>query len=216
MSLPAPTATPTVPPSPVPETGAVGQLEDVKKATIQIVAEGSFVDPAGAQIASAGSGSGFIVDPSGIAVTNNHVVAGAALIRVWVGGESEPRNAVILGVSECSDLAVIDIEGDGYEYLEWYEGEIQPGLTVYAAGYPLGDPEFTLTRGIVSKGQANGESSWASVDAVIEHDATINPGNSGGPLVSEQGQVIAVNYASSPDANQYFAITQKEALEFMW
>jgi serine protease Do len=191
----------------------VSQLEDVRKATIQIVAEGSFVDPAGAQIASAGSGSGFIIDPSGLAVTNNHVVAGAALIRVWVGGESEPRNAVILGVSECSDLAVIDIEGDGYDYLEWYEGEVQPGLTVYAAGYPLGDPEFTLTRGIVSKGRAGGESTWASVDAVIEHDATINPGNSGGPLVSEAGTVIAVNYASSQGANQYFAIAQKEALQ---
>ncbi len=86
-----------------------------------------------------------------------------------------------MGVSECSDLAVIDIEGDGYPYLEWFDGQVAPGLDVYAAGFPLGDPEFTLTRGIISKERADGETDWASVDWVVEHDATINPGNSGGP-----------------------------------
>ena len=79
---------------------------------------------------------------------------------------------------------MIDLEGDGYPFMDFYEGEINTGLDVFAAGFPLGDPEFTLTRGIVSKARAGGETSWASVDAVIEHDATINPGNSGGPLVT--------------------------------
>jgi len=163
----------------------------------------------------AGRGSGFIIDESGIAVTNNHVVTGAAFLRVWVGGESEPRNAKILAVSECSDLAVIDIDGDGYRYLEWYDGSISTGLDVYAAGFPLGDPEFTLTRGIVSKERASGETSWASVDVVIEHDATINPGNSGGALVTKDGKVVAVNYASDPSVNQYFAIARDEALKII-
>jgi serine protease Do len=48
---------------------------------------------------------------------------------------------------------VIDIEGDPLPSLSWYTGEVQPGLEIYAAGYPLGDPEFTLTRGIVSKAE---------------------------------------------------------------
>ena len=88
---------------------------------MQIQAEGSFVDPEfGLQVNSAGRGSGFIIDPSGIVVTNNHVVTGSALLREWVAGETEPRNARVLGVSECSDLAVIDIDGEGYRYLEWY------------------------------------------------------------------------------------------------
>lgn len=192
----------------------VTTLEDVKLATVQIEAEGSFVDPqVGLQLNVAGTGSGFIVDESGIAVTNNHVVTGAALLRVWIGGEDEARNARILGVSECSDLAVIDIEGDGYHYLNWYEEPIKVGLDVYAAGFPLGDPEFTLTRGIVSKERADGQTDWTSVGYVIEHDATINPGNSGGPLVSDEGLAVGVNYASSPSYDQYFAIARDEALE---
>jgi serine protease Do len=208
----APTPPPP-PPTPTPESKAGSSLEAVKNATIQIEAQGSFIDPeVGLQLNVAGRGSGFIIDESGIAVTNNHVVTGAALLKVWVGGESEPRNAKILGVSECSDLAVIDIEGNGYPYLEWYDGAITPGLDVYAAGFPLGDPEFTLTRGIVSKERASGETSWASVDAVIEHDATINPGNSGGPLVTQDGKVVGINYASDPNFNQYFAIARDEAL----
>jgi serine protease Do len=191
----------------------VDTLQDVQNATILIEAQGTFIDPEfGMQVNAAGSGSGFIIDPSGIAVTNNHVVTGAALLRVWVAGEDNPRNAKILGVSECSDLAVIDIDGEGFDYLDWYSGDVDVGLEVYSAGFPLGDPEFTLTKGIISKAQADGETSWASVDSVLEHDATINPGNSGGPLVDANGNVVGVNYATSLIAdNQYFAINASEA-----
>ena len=105
---------------------------------------------------------------------------------------------------------MIDIDGEGYPYLGWYQREIKTGLEVYAAGFPLGDPEYTLTRGIVSKERASGESDWASVDYVIEHDARINPGNSGGPLVTQDGQVVGVNYAGN-QAGQSFAIDRREA-----
>jgi serine protease Do len=197
-------------------TGAIDSLEDVKSATVQIVAQGTFIDPeVGMVVNAAGSGSGFIIDPSGIAVTNNHVVTGAAVLNVFVGGETEPRNARVLGVSECSDLAVVDIDGEGYPFFEWYDGDISVGMDVYAAGYPLGDPEFTLTRGIVSKESASGETPWSSVGRVIEHDATINPGSSGGPLVTPDGKVVAVNYLKSASdafvAAQYFAIARDEA-----
>ncbi len=115
----------------VPVSSAVSSLDNVRNATIQIEAQGTFIDPQfGLQVNVAGRGSGFIIDPSGIAVTNNHVVAGAALVKVWVGGDSTPRNARILGLSECSDLAVIDIEGDGFPYLAWYQGPVRTGLEV--------------------------------------------------------------------------------------
>lgn len=202
----APTAEPVEPPPAA--SGAVSNLQDVRNAVIQIEAQGSFVDPQfGLQMNAAGRGSGFIIDPSGIAVTNNHVVTGAALLKVWIGGDtSKTYNARVLGVSECSDLAVIKIEGSDFAYLDWYADPVQVGLDVYTAGFPLGDPEYTLTRGIISKESADGETNWASVDSVIMHDATINPGNSGGPLVSPNGQIVAVNYAAYKAADQYFAI----------
>lgn len=192
---------------------AVSALEEVQNAVVQIEAQGTFVDPEFGEYTGAGRGTGFIIDPSGIAVTNNHVVTGAAIVKVWVGGDtSESYNARVLGVSECSDLAVIDIEGEGFSYLEWYEEPIEVGLDVYAAGFPLGEPEYTLTKGIVSKSSASGLTDWSSVESVIMHDATINPGNSGGPLITEDGNVVAVNYRLRPDYNQYFAIAREEAL----
>src|SRR4030043_975290 len=210
-------AKPTEPPVPtatdVP-SGLVSNLTDLKKATIQIEGQGTFVDPQFGYMANqAGRGSGFIIDPSGIGVTNNHVVTGAALLKVWVGGDTNKvYNARILGVSECSDLAVIDIDGDGFSYLPWYDGPANVGLEVYAAGFPLGDPEYTMTKGIVSKEKANGETSWASVDSVIEHTSTINPRNSGGPLVDEAAKVVGINYAGASSTNQYNAIDRGTAL----
>jgi len=204
-----PAETPAETQPPEAASGAVNKLQDVKKAVIQIEAQGTFVDPeVGLMLNSAGRGSGFIIDPSGIAVTNNHVVTGAALLRVWVEGEENPRNAKVLGVSECSDLALIDIEGDGFDYLSWYDGTIDPGMDMYVAGFPLGDPEYSLTKGIISKAKANGETSWASVDSVVEYDATTNPGNSGGPVITPDGKVIAIHYAGDASSRQAFGISE--------
>jgi len=187
--------------------GAISSMDNAQDGVIRIVATGTFQDPeVGLQLNSAGTGSGFIIDPSGIAVTNNHVVTGAATLEVFVGGSADPVNARILGVSECADLAVIDLEGEGYSYFDWYTDEIAVNLDVRSAGYPLGTTEFTLTRGIVSKAAANGETAWASVDAVIEHDARINPGNSGGPLLDDGARVVGVNYAGNASTGQNFSV----------
>ncbi len=214
---PAEAVQPAEPAEPVVSSGAVGNLQDVKGAVIQIQSEGTFanVDADGNIVHGLESirGSGFIIDPSGIAVTNNHVVTGAALLKVWVGGDtSKTYNAKVLGVSECSDLAVIQIDGTDFPYLEWLTDTVSVGLDVYSAGFPLGETEYTLTKGIVSKENADGSSDWASVDSVIMHDATINPGNSGGPLVSSDGKIVGVNYSSIFDANQYFAIGREKAI----
>ena len=182
-------------------------LERIRAATVRVSARGTFVDPfGGVQANVPGSGSAFIIDQSGIAVTNNHVVTGAGILNVYVGDETDPRNARVIGVSECSDLAVLDIAGDGFAALDWFEGDIPAGLEVLASGFPLGDPEYTLLDGIVSKEDTDGETSWASVDFVIEHTADTLPGNSGGPLVTPDGRVVAVNYAGN-DLGQSFAIS---------
>jgi len=196
--------------------GAVSSVEDVKDATIYIAAEGSLIEPGGAVPNAAWTGSGFIIDPSGIAVTNNHVVTGAARMKVYLSGEGDPYNARVLGVSECSDLAIIDIDGEGFPFLEWREEPVDVGVEVYAAGFPLSDPEYTLTNGIVAKARADGDMPWASVNSSLEHTATIHGGNSGGPLVDSDGRVVGINYAGGQVGGaataQFFAISQAEAL----
>ena len=200
-----------------PASGAITSLDDVRDAVIQIRIKGTMVNPDFTTDYNAGfSGSGFIIDPSGLAVTNNHVVTGAGLMEVWIGGDTtKSYNAQVIGVSECSDLALIDLEGEGYSYLDWREGPINVGLEVYAAGYPLGEPEFSLTRGIISKEDAFGDSPYASVDYVVGHDATVNPGNSGGPLIDENAGVVGINYYARGDADQYFAIGRDLAEDVM-
>ena len=213
---------PTKAPPPTPEeqpiepaSSGVFNLQDAQEAVIYIQSEGTYTYPDDfEEYTAVHSGSGFIIDPAGIAITNNHVVTGAGLLKIWIGGDYDKTyNATVLGVSECSDLAVIDIEGDGFPYLEWYDGPIQVGMDIYTAGFPLGEPEYTLTKGIIAKEQAGGETSWASLDYVIMHDATINPGNSGGPLLNENGEVVGVNYRGRAEQDQYFAIDRDLAME---
>lgn len=212
-SAPTVAAQPTEQPEPEPVSMAVSSLQDVRKAAIQIESQGTFIDPqVGLVVNGAGRGSGFIIDPSGIAVTNNHVVTGAALLKVWVGGDSNKvYNARILGVSECSDLAVIDIEGDGFPYLEWHDGAMEVGSDMYIAGFPLGDPEYSITKGVISRAKADGKTSRSSVESVIEYDATSNPGNSGGPVVNPSGQVLAVHYMGNSSTRQAWGISRDTA-----
>lgn len=206
---PATEPDPTVPSEPAAD-GRVTSLEDAQSAVVQIVTDGTFRDPFEGELFFAGTGTGFVIDPDGIIVTNHHVVSGAGAVRVRFGMAGAEIPARILGVSECNDLAVLQLIDEGpYPYLGWYEGDIRVGTEVYAAGYPLGDPRYTLTRGVVSKSDADGQSSWSSVRQVIEHDANIQPGNSGGPLLTSNGEVLGVNYASltpGTGTNQFFAI----------
>jgi S1-C subfamily serine protease len=192
--------------------GAATTLADAEMAVIHIIAEGSFVDPQEGMVTGGWSGTGFIIDPSGIAVTNNHVVTGAARIKVFFTGHEKEYNARVLGVSECSDLAVIDIDGDGFPYLDWYQGDIDIGLDVFSLGYPRGTESFTRNAGAVSKRPISLSTSWASVNTVVEHDALINPGNSGGPLVTEDAKVVAVNYSSNAQDSRYYGIAYSEAI----
>ncbi len=190
----------------------INSLADAKKGVIRIVVQGAYEYPDfPASLEESYTGTGFIIDPKGIAVTNNHVVTGAATIEVYFADDDEPRRAKLIAASECSDLAIIDIAGDGYPYFEWYTDPIELGTEVYSLGYPLGDPEFSQHKGAVSKKRATIESNWTDAESLVEHDALINPGNSGGPLVTSDGKVIGVNYASLADANQYYAITYAEA-----
>jgi len=189
--------------------GVIGSYKDAEPGVIQIVADASYISPeTGQMVQTAGAGSGFIIDPSGLAVTNMHVVEGAGSLDVFVGGSTKAINAKILGVSECNDLAVLDLQGDGFPYFEWASGEVSPATEVWAVGFPLGDPEYTIVDGSIAKTEADGDTSWASLDYALQHTGQIQPGNSGGPLIDANGKIVGVNYAGGSPTNteQFFAI----------
>lgn len=209
-ATPSATAAPT--PSPSATGGALQHFDEAIDAVLQIEAVGTFRDPDEGEHVASGRGSGFVIDPSGIAVTNNHVVTGAASLKIWLGPDREEHAARVLGASECADLAVIEIDNvSDVPYLDWYEDEIRPGLDIYVAGFPLGEPEYTLTRGIVSRAHGILDENWAWVEDSIEHDASTNPGNSGGPVLTTDAEVVGVHYAGDPDTEQHWAISSDEA-----
>ncbi|REK18988.1 MAG: serine protease [Actinobacteria bacterium] len=185
------------------ESQAVSNLQDVRGAVVRITAEGTFEYPTGTSYNEVGSGSGFFITGDGLIVTNNHVVAGAGLIQVYVEGSSDPLNGRLVGTSECADLAVVDVDVQDAPFLAWSEEPIVVGEEILVAGFPLGDPEYTLIDGIISKESASGDTDWASIDSVIEHTGDTLPGSSGGPIVTREGRVVAVNYAGDSLGQAY-------------
>jgi S1-C subfamily serine protease len=196
-----------------PSSGGVNNIDDVQGAVFQIIGTGTINDITDGEILNAEwGGTGFFIDSSGIGVTNNHVVAGAAILKAYVNGETTPRSIKVLGTSECADLAVVQVEGNDFPYLDWYDGAVKTGLDVYAAGFPLVEPEYNLTKGIVSKTNANGQTDWSSLNYIYGHDAKINGGNSGGPLVTSDGKVVGINYMARASVDQQFAIPAELAI----
>ena len=198
-----------------PDTGArpARSIEDVENAVVKVIAEGTWawLEEGGDIVRNiVWGGSGFLIDPSGLVVTNNHVTAGAATLKVYIAGDfKETFPARVIAASECMDLAVLQVEGGPFPvYLEWYTGPVEVGMDVYAAGFPiLGDHwEFTLTKGIISKTRESGEASWSSMDFTYLHDARIRGGNSGGPLITEDGRVVGINYAGADELDVNIAI----------
>ncbi|MBT8371192.1 MAG: trypsin-like peptidase domain-containing protein [Deltaproteobacteria bacterium] len=144
---------------------------------------------------STAMGSGFIVRPDGVILTNSHVVFGRQAIAVTLAdGQSIP--AALVGADPILDLAVlkIDIQGLSLPVLKLADNVLpMVGDEVLAVGNPLGF-EQTLTRGIVSGVNRILPISPMSLTVpMIQTDASINPGNSGGPLVNRCGHVVGIN-----------------------
>jgi serine protease Do len=141
-----------------------------------------------------GLGSGVIIDPSGIALTNAHVVEGASSIEV-VTVDGAKHKAKVLGVDKKTDLAVLQLDGGTktFPFVSLGDSdEAQVGDWVVAVGSPFG-LQATVTSGIISaKARQIGAGPY---DDFIQTDAAINPGNSGGPLVNMRGEVVGINTA---------------------
>jgi len=138
-------------------------------------------------------GSGFIVDPAGYIVTNNHVVENTTEIKVILK-DGQEYDATIVGRDPSTDVALIKIDPKGaLPALELGDTQdVKVGQWVMAIGNPFG-LGHTVTTGIVSaKGRVLGSGPY---DDYIQTDTSINPGNSGGPLLDLEGRVIGINTA---------------------
>ncbi len=138
-------------------------------------------------------GSGFIIDKSGIVVTNNHVIQGAEDIFVSVNGSTEYK-AKVLGKDPYMDLAVLKIDSDEkFQPVNFGDSDkARVGDWVIAIGNPFGFGG-TVTSGIISS--RNRDIGLTRYDDFIQTDASINQGNSGGPLFNLEGKVIGINTA---------------------
>jgi len=139
-------------------------------------------------------GSGVIVDSTGIALTNAHVVDKATEIEV-VTLDGGKHRAKVIGVDKKTDLAVLKLDdGKGtFKYARLGDSDrIQVGDWVLAVGSPFG-LQATVTAGIISAKAR--QLDQGPFDDFLQTDAAINPGNSGGPLVNMQGEVVGINTA---------------------
>jgi serine protease Do len=152
-----------------------------------------------------GLGSGFIIDPDGLILTNHHVVENAARIDVVVGKDRKLR-ATIVGADPPTDLAVLRIDARGLPALSLGDSNaLRVGDWVLAIGNPFGLAN-TVSAGIISAKDRTTED-VPGLDPrgfynFLQTDASINPGNSGGPLLDLGGNVVGVNTAINVQAHK--------------
>jgi S1-C subfamily serine protease len=170
----------------------IGVTERVGPAVVRV--ETGSKEPGGRQ--RGGLGSGIVISPDGLVLTNSHVVGSSRQIRLR-DIEGIVTDARVLGVDPDTDLALLRADGarDLHYALLGNSQDLRRGQLVVAIGNPLGF-ESTVTAGVVSAlGRSIRSVSGRTIEDVIQTDAALNPGNSGGPLVSSSAEVIGINTA---------------------
>ncbi|WP_448603732.1 S1C family serine protease [Thermoleptolyngbya sp.] len=189
-----------------------GSLQDVEAAVVHIRANRSNGD---------GTGSGVIIDPSGLVVTNAHVVAGAREVIVTVQGRQVRAEVVAMGDANCLDLALLQLPNQrNLPTLRFADASsITKMQDIWALGFPAGS---TPTSASIVEGTV---SNIHPPQGVVVFSAPVNPGNSGGPVIDSQSRIIGitksgerniqnVNYAVSVDQVRLFVEAYRQGLTF--
>jgi serine protease Do len=157
------------------------------------------------RVVGEGQGSAFVYDPEGLILTNSHVIANAAQIRLTFANQRE-LDATVVGRDPPTDVAVLRVEEKGLPYVPLGDSDdTRVGDWVMAIGNPFG-LSHTVSAGIISaKGRTRddvkGLGDGSGYYNFIQTDASINPGNSGGPLLDLGGRVVGINTAVRARAN---------------
>ncbi len=207
---PPPLVAQPAPPSPVP-AGAPTSFAALASAADAAVVFVKTLQADARRIIGEGQGTGFVFDPNGLILTNNHVIEGARDIEVTFPNQRALR-AEVVGRDGPTDVAVLRVKERGLSFVPLGDSDAtRVGDWVVAIGNPFG-LSHTVSAGIISaKGrtredvQLPGDSS--GYYNFIQTDASINPGNSGGPLIDLTGRVVGINTAIRQQANSIgFAI----------
>jgi S1-C subfamily serine protease len=181
------------------ETGPIALLDTLSSGIAAVVDR---VGPAVVRVEAAGKdrsggiGSGVVISPDGLILTNSHVVHGHREARI-ADSEGRVMAARLIGEDADTDLALLRVTAARHLAAAALgdSKQLRRGQIVVAIGNPLGF-EFTVTSGVISAlGRSLRASNGRLIDDVVQTDAALNPGNSGGPLVSTRGEVVGINTA---------------------
>jgi len=154
-------------------------------------------------------GTGFVVDPNGIIVTNQHVVSDTTAKYKVITSDGVEYETVEILRDDGNDVALLKIDAKDLKALKLGDSDnLAVGQTVIAIGTPLGEYAGSVTTGVISGlgRSVTASSGWFGsttkvYENVIQTDAAVNPGNSGGPLINTQGEVIGINFATTANAD---------------
>lgn len=196
------------------DSAVIDVVKKASPAVVSIVTKTVSFDPSlGSVQNQQGIGTGFIVDPSGIVITNNHVVCDSSISYTVVTNDGKNYDVKKIDLDPANDIAILRIAASNLPTLQLGNsdpGSLVTGQTVIAIGNALGQFQNSVTVGVVSglgrgitaggtdvcgNGQTN-----ETLQNVIQTDAALNPGNSGGPLLDLSGNVVGVNFATSTSA----------------
>jgi serine protease Do len=226
-----PTPVPTTAPSPInaewiPPVAAGGTdaaiypdfiplIEKVRPSVVAIDITVSSFDVLGGTIPQKGAGSGWVIDDSGLIVTNNHIVEGADSIIITLE-DGRSFQAATVRADPVADIAVVKISASGLKAVQIGDSDkLKAGQWVLALGNSLGQG-ISATKGIVSNlGVTIQISASEALYNLIQTDAAINPGNSGGPLFNLAGEVVGITSVKVSEVGVEgtgYAISMDEAL----
>ncbi|HBB64672.1 MAG: hypothetical protein UR32_C0003G0070 [candidate division WS6 bacterium GW2011_GWE2_33_157] len=160
-------------------------------------------------------GTGFIVESNGVIITNQHVVSDTSAKYKVITSDGKEYEVIEILRDDSNDIAVLKVDATSLKALQLGDSDnLVVGQTVIAIGNPLGEYAGSVTTGVISglKRSVTTSSGWFGTsqkvyEDVIQTDAAVNPGNSGGPLISSEGKVVGVNFATTSGAdNLSFAL----------